>query len=81
MYMIDLKDIKIEDYTYDLPSEKIALYPAEKRENAKLLVYDKRGIQEAVFSQLATYLPKDSALVFNKYRVIHARIYWKSTGS
>jgi S-adenosylmethionine:tRNA ribosyltransferase-isomerase len=82
MYMIDLKDIKIEDYTYDLPSEKIALYPAEKRENAKLLVYDKRGIQEAVFSQLATYLPKDSALVFNNTRVIHARILLrKSTGA
>ena len=36
----DLKGIRIEDYTYDLPDERIAKFPLEQREASKLLIYD-----------------------------------------
>ena len=34
-----LKEIRIEDYTYDLPEEKIAKFPLPQRELSKLLIY------------------------------------------
>jgi hypothetical protein len=37
------KEISILDYTYDLPEDKIAVYPIAERQDAKLLIY-KKGI-------------------------------------
>ena len=37
----DTKHIKIKDYDYPLPDEKIAKYPIGKRDQSKLLIYNK----------------------------------------
>lgn len=80
--MITPHNIKIADYNYDLPKEKIALFPCDKRENAKLLIYKNQHIEEDVFTHIANHLPEDSALIFNNTRVIHARLLLhKSTGA
>ena len=42
------KDLKIEDYTYDLPNERIAKYPLAERDASKLLVYKDSAINEIV---------------------------------
>lgn len=76
------KELSIEDFTYALPSEKIALYPAHPRDSSKLLIYEKGNIKEDTYQHLENYLPEKSVLVFNDTRVINSRIlFTKSTGA
>ncbi|UAY51904.1 S-adenosylmethionine:tRNA ribosyltransferase-isomerase [Ferruginibacter albus] len=75
------KTISIADYTYNLPNERIAAYPLEKRDESKLLVYKDNVIKEDVYKNIAAHLPEKSLLVFNNTKVIPARIvFQKSTG-
>lgn len=74
------KDISIQDYTYTLPDEKIALFPLEKRDQSKLLVYD-GAIQQDQYVNIAEYLPENAFLVFNNTKVLQARmLFQKPTG-
>ena len=76
------KDLSINDYNYDLPEDKIALYPLSNRSQSKLLIYKNGQISEDNYQHIANHLPKNSFLVFNDTRVIKARILFKkSTGS
>jgi S-adenosylmethionine:tRNA ribosyltransferase-isomerase len=76
------KDIKIADFTYDLPDERIAKYPLTKRDTSKLLTWKNGKIEENIFSNCAAYLPENAQLVFNNTRVIHARLFFrKETGA
>ena len=77
-----MQNIKLSDYTYDLPDERIAKFPLSKRDESKLLVYQRGEISHTVFKNITDYLPKNSLLVFNNTKVIPARIYFqKSTGA
>ncbi len=74
--------IKIEDYNYPLPDEKIAKFPLEKRYMSKLLYKKGELLQERKFTDLPQLLPKNSLLVFNETKVVKARlIFKKSTGA
>ncbi|GHV34490.1 S-adenosylmethionine:tRNA ribosyltransferase-isomerase [Bacteroidia bacterium] len=66
--------IKISDFDYPLPEEKIAFYPLPERDMSKLLVYRKGEIKQDVFRNIIDYLPKNSLLVFNETKVVRARI-------
>ncbi|WP_075589965.1 S-adenosylmethionine:tRNA ribosyltransferase-isomerase [Labilibacter marinus] len=78
---MNTKDIKIEDYTYELPDERIAKYPLENRSDSKLLVYDGK-IKEDKFCHIASILPANSLLLFNNTKVIQARLmFQKATGA
>lgn len=82
MKKTDAEKIKVADYDYMLPDEKIAKYPLQKRDSSKLLIYRSGGISTAFFFEMATQLPKGSLMIFNDTRVIHARlIFRKSTGA
>ena len=73
----------IKKFNYSFPQELIAQSPANPRDSAKLLVYKKNlnKIQIDTFKNLTSYLPPKSVLVFNKTRVIPARlVVKKSTG-
>ncbi len=72
--MFSPKTIRIDDYNYLLPEEKIALYPLPERDASKLLVYKHGQISETVFRTIADELPQQALLVFNDTKVIHARI-------
>ncbi|MDR0954331.1 MAG: S-adenosylmethionine:tRNA ribosyltransferase-isomerase [Rikenellaceae bacterium] len=74
--MESLEPIRIEDYDYDLPPERIAQYPLPERDGSKLLVYRGGTISESRFSALPELLPEGALLVFNNTRVIHARIFF-----
>jgi S-adenosylmethionine:tRNA ribosyltransferase-isomerase len=77
----DTQDIRIEDYDYPLPDERIAKFPLKERDHSKLLVYNKGDITERRFYELPEILPQDSLLVFNNTRVIQARLFFqKATG-
>jgi len=72
--MILTKNIRIEDFDYELPDERIALYPLPERDASKLLVYKNGQISETIFKNIANEIPENALLVFNDTKVIHARI-------
>jgi hypothetical protein len=75
------RKIFIRDFDYQLPQEKIALYPLAKRDDSKLLVYRNDSITDDHFYNLPDHLPKECLLVLNDTRVIEARIFFqKPTG-
>jgi len=74
--------IDIQEYTYDLPPERIALYPLPQRDQSKLLVYRHRTITHATFDMLHEFIPSNSLLFFNDTKVIPARLlFQKETGA
>lgn len=78
----DPRHIQIEDYDYQLDDNRIAKYPLKERDASKLLVYKTGGITDAAFSDISSFLPEDSLMVFNNTKVIHARlIFQKETGA
>jgi len=75
------KDISIDDFTYELPEDRIAKYPLEERDQSKLLVYNDGNISETVYKYLPDHLPSDTLLVFNNTKVVEARLlFQKPTG-
>ncbi len=75
------KHLTIQDFTYTLPDDRIARYPASPRDAAKLLVCSDGQISETVFSRFPAQLPPNALLVCNRTRVIHARmLFRKPTG-
>lgn len=77
--MSNIPKINLEDYTYDLPDEKIALYPLENRDNSKLMIVDRgsKSVKEKKFYDLPEILDENFHLVFNNTKVIPARFYLK----
>ena len=79
---IDPKHIKIKDYTYTLPEDRIAKYPVSKRDESKLLIYNKGAVSHDVFKNISQYLSAGSLLIYNNTKVIQARIHFhKETGA
>lgn len=80
--MEETKHIKINDYNYPLPEERIAKFPLPVRDQSKLLVYRKGEISETVFTSLPNYLESGSLMIFNNTKVIQARLHFrKETGA
>jgi len=78
----EVKHISISDYNYELPDERIAKYPLQRRDDSKLLLYKDGAISYTLFNQLPNLLPEKSLIIFNDTRVIHARlIFEKETGA
>lgn len=72
----------LSSYDYHLPSELIASAPIMPREEARLLVYDRKSgeISHLKFKNLAQILPPCD-IIFNDTKVVKARIYGhKSSG-
>lgn len=75
------KDIRIDNFDYPLPDDRIALFPLEERDASKLLLYKEGNIEEHPFSALPEQLSPGDLLVFNNSRVINARLkFQKPTG-
>jgi len=78
----EYKNISIKDYTYNLPDEKIAKYPLEKRDNSNLLYQEGQTVKHTKFNKLTDFLLKNDLLVFNNAKVIQARLaFQKETGA
>ncbi len=74
---MDTKHIRISDYNYDLPDERIAKFPLAQRDHSKLLVYEHGRVGEDVFYNLPNHLPEGALMVFNNTRVIQARMHFR----
>ena len=78
----DIRDLRIADYDYPLPDERIAKHPLAEREQCKLLYYKNGEIEERKFWEVPALLPEHSTLIYNNTRVINARLrFRKETGS
>ena len=71
------KHILIADYTYSLPTEKIATHPLQQRDASKLLIYKDGEIRQDIYQHITAYLPEESLVVLNNTKVIPARILFK----
>jgi S-adenosylmethionine:tRNA ribosyltransferase-isomerase len=69
--------IKMGDYSYDLPEDRIAKYPLEKRDDSKLLIYHDGNISDDRFYNLSGFVPSNSFMVFNNTKVVPARLFFK----
>ena len=69
----DIRNIRIEDYNYPLPDERIAKHPLAEREMCKLLSYRNGEISEYLFKDIPALLPENSILIYNNTRVITSR--------
>lgn len=69
------RDIRIEQFDYSLPDDRIARHPWPERDQCKLLVRHSDGrLTDTMFDQIGRYLPENSRLVMNDTRVINARV-------
>ncbi|MCQ2342954.1 MAG: S-adenosylmethionine:tRNA ribosyltransferase-isomerase [Paludibacteraceae bacterium] len=74
--------LRIDDFNYPLPDERIAKYPLKERDHSKLLVYRNGQVGEDRFYNIGDYIPDSSLLVYNNTRVIQARlVFHKDSGA
>ena len=77
-----IPEIRIEDYNYTLPDERIAKYPLPQRDSSKLLIYKNENVSESSFSLISEQLPENSLMIFNDTKVVPARLHFqRSTGA
>ena len=75
--------MKLTDFDYHLPPDRIAQNPLEQRDASQLLVVDRNtGVfQHTQFSHIGAYLPSNSVLVLNDTKVIPARLIGQKIGT
>ena len=69
--------MKLSDFMYDLPEERIAQTPVEPRDHSRLMVLHRGNheIEHKHFYDIIDYLVPGDVLVVNETRVIPARLY------
>ena len=75
--------MKLEEFDYNLPEELIAQHPNDKRDEARLMVLNRknRTIEDKIFKDIIEYLNEGDCLVINNTKVIPARLYGKKVDS
>ena len=70
-------ELKTSDFYYDLPEERIAQHPEERRDHSRLMVLDRQEgtLSHRRFYDILDYLRPDDVLVINDSKVIPARLY------
>lgn len=72
-----IEEILIENYSYNLPEDRIAKYPLPNRDDSKILIFEGTSINESKFSNLVELLPSPSLMIFNNTKVVPARMFFK----
>ncbi len=69
--------MKLSNFQYELPEGLLAEYPSEHRDEAKLMVLNRKEgtIEHKSFKDLVDYFDTDDILVFNNTKVFPARLY------
>ena len=69
-------DLRLSDFHYDLPEERIAQTPVEPRDSSRLMVLHRAdgSLEHRIFRDIVDYLNPGDTLVVNDTRVIPARI-------
>ena len=74
--------MKLSDFMYELPEERIAQTPVEPRDHSRLMVLhrDTDQIEHKHFYDVIDYLNPGDVLVINETRVIPARLFGERAG-
>jgi len=69
--------MKLSQFSYDLPSELLAEYPAELRDEARLMVLNRKdeSIEHKRFKDLVDYFDDGDIMLFNNTKVFPARLF------
>ena len=69
--------MKLSEFKYYLPQDLIALYPAEERDEARLMVLNRKTktIEHKVFKDILDYFDEGDLFVMNNTRVFPALLY------
>lgn len=77
--------IRIEEYDYHLPDDRISKFPLQERDSSKLLLFTSRNgflPCDEKFTDIDRFLPEDSLMIFNNTRVIPARLlFMRNSGA
>lgn len=69
--------MKLSQFRFKLPEEKIALHPAKYRDESRLMVLHKKSgkIEHKVFKDVLEYFDDQDVFIFNDTKVFPARLY------
>ena len=69
--------MKLSQFKFKLPEEKIALHPAKYRDESRLMVVHKSTgeIEHKMFKDILQYFDEDDVFIFNDTKVFPARLY------
>lgn len=69
--------MKLSDFDYPLPQERIAQTPLEPRDSSRMLVLNRQDgkLSHTVFSSISEFLDPGDLLVINRTRVLAARVF------
>lgn len=71
--------VKLQDFYFDLPEERIARFPSEKRDESKLMLVERKtgDISLHRFKDIAHLIKTDDFLVLNNTKVIPVKLFGK----
>ncbi|MCU0236887.1 MAG: tRNA preQ1(34) S-adenosylmethionine ribosyltransferase-isomerase QueA [Acidobacteria bacterium] len=74
--------MRLSDFDFTLPAERIARFPAERRDGSRLLMLERRSgaVSHHRFAELPDLLETDDFLVMNNSRVLPARLLGRIAG-
>ena len=69
--------MKLSNFNFDLPEELFAEFPAENRDEARLMVIDRKAgtIEHKLFKDVVDYFGEGDVMVLNNTKVFPARLY------
>ena len=67
--------MRVDDFDFDLPTDRIALRPVSPRDSARLLVVRPDHLEDRIVRELPQLLRAGDVLVFNDTRVIPAQLF------
>ena len=69
--------MKLSQFKFDLPSKLLAEYPAENRDESRLMVVNRQtgSIEHKVFKDVVDYFDEGDVMVVNNTKVFPARLY------
>lgn len=69
--------MKLSQFNFNLPAERIAKEPTRWRDECKLLVLDRKtgNIEHKIFKDIINYFHKGDTFVFNDTKIFPARLY------
>ena len=81
--LLSRQRMNLQDFEYDLPSDRIAQRPIEQRDASRLLLLDRAtgAWEDRTFRQLPDLLHGDELIVINNTRVMPARLFGRRAGA
>ncbi len=69
--------MKLSKFKFDLPSDLLAEYPAENRDESRMMVVNRKEgtIEHKMFKEIVDYLDEGDVLIMNDTKVFPARLY------